>query len=157
MKKTCVVKKRLWHYKLINDYSPFWPVKSLCGYVWQVVGCSATVIVGVPFTLSAIVMTPLLIIFDETVRAWIDSLPFIVEIWLLAAAVFGGMAWIVGLSMLLIFTLAATGEFVVVPAIQKLSHVYYKNSDREPGLFRQWLKAKHDKLCPIIKFEDDDE
>lgn len=149
--KTCIVKKRLWHYKLIMKYSPMMPSRGLCGYVWQVVLWSAGLIVSIPTGLAAVVMGPLVVVFGDTVRDWMSSLPFTIELWLYVSAVIGVMAWGMGLVAGAIFVIIAIGQHVMLPVLQKAHDSYYGEDRR---LLSVWWQAKKDKLCPIIQYED---
>lgn len=154
-----IISKRSWHYRLINDYSPFWVQRSLCGYFWQVVTLSLAIIIGVPTALAAVVLGgPLFWIYGgDPLVVLIQEYPFIIKEWMLASMILGFIGWIAVAICAILFTMA--GCFIGIGKVIDLVKGEYKPDEestelKEPGLFRSWVAAKRDKICPILEFKD---
>ena len=145
------VKTSSWRYSLIYDYSPFYPAATLCGYFWQVTGWGSLILASIPTVVTGLVLAPLFVFYGDQFSEWIDTLPLLLQIWLIMSSAIGGLLWVIGIGMTVVIGGAAVGEFAVTPVINKIRY----SELTEPGLFRQWLKAKHDKICPLIDYVDD--
>ena len=128
-------KKKSWHYKLVK----WWGMKhsqSLCVYFWQVVA-SLTV---VPLLVLSVIL--LGVVLFITVITGIIVFPSVLlgvlsteTEELLFFTFVGGLSWTVIFSVL---------------------YVLYSNrvKHKQPSLIFSYIKAKKDKVCPIIEFED---
>ena len=122
-----------WHYRLI-DWCTFNHPHNLCAYFWKTVlavvsapvfilACAGLAVTGVIFVLAPLWWT------------------FIPDAFFLAIIV--GTAEVVFLSWLL-------GKSIFVRREEEL-----RSGERyatEPTLLIQWLRAKHRKVCPLLKF-----
>lgn len=71
-------------------------------------------------------------------------------------AAIGAIFWFVVVVLGLIYTIVTICRAMSMPNIIETMvdniEAYYEN--KEPSLFVEWLKAKHDKICPVIHFVD---
>ena len=144
------VKKSSWRYRLIYDYSPFYPARSVCGYFWQVVAWVTTILITVPTLCLAVVSAPLLVFAGEPFKEWVDAMPVIPQIWFILASVIGVVMWGIAVVLGLVFVVGGICAYGVAPILNKVSDRF-----EEPGLFRQWIKAKKEKICPLIEYVDE--
>lgn len=141
------ISRSTWHYNLIED-GLFWiggwvPSKSLCIYFWQVVGMLLTGVVEIMAAVSPIVA----IIgfgFDYLPEEMLWRVPYV--LW----ACFGAIC--IGVAALFVFacTVALICEGVKL-AVKKIW--IKKPSSSSTDLVYSYIKAKKDKVCPILEFE----
>lgn len=136
------VNKNSWHYKVLSEKFCFmggwdeWNISSsLCVYFWQVVFRLFT---GVG--LGLLVLSPFfswtLIILDLTFSSILGALLTVMGLLVTFAAPFLGT----------LFVVVCVGEFIK----NKLPRREYK--EKEPNLIVEYIKAKKNKVCPIIEF-----
>ena len=123
------ISKNSWHYRLINlfdiDHS-----YDLCSYFWQVIGSIFLLAILVLISASVVFCS-----FSIIGHFFIDGL--------MDYAVAGGILWICSLTIILI------GEMQERKAKEEISNFKPEN----PSILVKWLKAKKEKICPILKFE----
>lgn len=126
---------------------------SLCSLFWMVVGgCLMWLAVGVLIAAIAVVMlSPL-----YQIIAYFTSLPLIVtkddgaEILLTLGVVFNVVA-AVGIIDWILQKRGTTFSKAI-----GWDKIKPKKKNKEPGLITSYLKAKKEKVCPIIEFKDDE-
>lgn len=153
------INKNSWHFKLLKhfyhevvyDLSHGHNV-TLCSYFWSVVGALLKVlaIIGGVTVVTAGVGIILYGFFGSLMYLLLP----------LTGPLFDYKLYEVGLSVL-IFALcitvvggimgAITGDMKVVPNYLKHNKTEY---NKPPSLFLSWLKAKKDKVCPLVKLEE---
>ena len=129
-----------WHYKLLK-YTELRVYDNLCPYVRTVIlaillSIVATIIMG-------FLATAALVILAAPITSWL----------------IGFDPWEAGIMMLL-WVLAGGGAIGFYRDRRKWGEsvswdrvVYEKDiTYKEPSLFRLWLKAQHDKICPRLTF-----
>lgn len=159
--------KSSWHYKLHLWFSHPWKVpKNLCGYFWKTVWYSIAfipvVIIFIPFWVIDLIvkeedrsssiaeMTPVAIILDGAlamvfcmIAMW--AYPF--------SAKTGAGPWIIAVG-------ASGWLFAVVLAIAHWMDWASKKSggtkrQKKPNIAWEYIKAKKNKYCPIIEWEEE--
>jgi len=122
-----------WHYRLI-DWLDFNHCRNLCAYFWQAVLAVvlATVVFPVAGVFTLVVATmPLWHMFH----------------WNFAITVFAiGAAFI---EIIVLLFLLRT----IVKDRHEEEMLAGERESLEPSLAYSWLKAKHDKICPLIEFD----
>ncbi len=125
-----------WHYKLI-DILDFNHPDNLCAYFWKTVWT----IIFVSFMIFGVIL-----FVGAPLWNWLTT-DFPVPILVI------GLILDVFLAGLLIY-----GVVLYFELLQKVMRVLPKRKPKPPkikkppGLFRQWLSAKHRKVCPLLKF-----
>ena len=142
------ISRNTWHYEAVSD-GLFWldgvsPSRSLCLYFWQVVwallkGVGVAMLVASPFvtmTWSVAAYSPekLFMLVPYVVWAFTGALCLAMA----AILVFAGIVALICEGV----------KLVVKKAIPK------KANKSTPSLAYSYIKAKKDKICPIIDFED---
>jgi len=129
-----------WHYRFAKRMHRT-PSSNLCNYFWQVAG-------------------PILLISIFTI-AWISLV-----VSLVVAFGFWGVVFrvLIGLAFTLVAVIIFAGIGLLAeevwerwdeqrPKKPKKTKSY---KEKQPNIFFAWLKAKKDKVCPIIEFEQHD-
>lgn len=152
-----IIKKNSWHYRMNVWKRHEWrtqKARTLCGYFWFTVG-TMLLTISVPF-MAYLVLFILggSMVHDMRVLVFIAELP---TYWNFATYPLTGVVFICGIlaicaCLFLIFWAAVhTGAWVE----KKLkSRPKKEKTVREPGLLASYLKARKEKVCPIIKFEE---
>lgn len=153
------INKNSWHFKLLDhfDHNVVWHLQrgdnvSLCNYFWNVIGALLKVLAVIGGGTFVTVMAGIVLyaffgslmylllpltgpLFDyKLYEAGVTTLLF-----MLCTAVVGG---IIG---------AVRGDMKVVPNYLKPNKT---KENKPPSLFLSWLKAKKDKVCPLVKLEE---
>ena len=124
-----IINKHAWHYRMLIWLNKK-PSPSLCAYFWQVVS-------AVAWPLIALCATIYLVIYFTGIFAQLD--------WVQSALVF---IFFVGLwnVMCVLFNIAA---YIAKQIGSGVSRSVKKN-----GLLSEYLKARKNKVCPLIEFRD---
>lgn len=129
-----------WHYRLINllDWSP---PASLCAYFWVVV--------------AALLLVPMYAIGALLAAVFLSA-----PLWWTFADGAGPIAFIgavadVALLTVLLFHLVTERRWRERHARIVSGEIdpYTRKPERKPSLLREWLRAKHEKVCPMLEFE----
>ena len=129
--------KSSWHYRLIGLFDLNHP-NNLCAYFWK--------------TVLAMIFS----IVVPSVLVWVLGMP----LWYwLGADVPRTMAVFMGLIDVVIIVCCVVAWIQYIGWPEKLRQLMPEKKckppkeKKPPGLFRQWLSAKHRKVCPLIEFE----
>lgn len=156
-----------WHRKLYNMTYDIRVPRSLCGYFWVIV---LAVVLFIPLTVLSIpnrllgffrekdedndvqgdevLLASSTAIFGLIVYAGLAEI--VCMIWLLFDAslppiiVFGGFGWLIVLSIIIIWLKTKWANRYRKPRPMK---------EKKPSLIGSYLKAKKEKICPIIEWE----
>ena len=147
------VNKNSWHYKTITEEtlgvggcSQYFVSHSLCTYFWQVIASillkGTLLLVILPAGLSLFVTLPLISLVG----------------WLVTGSLVEG-----DLGLIILFAeVLAVLIWLIVIGVDILrnkfnDYRYVKESvDKGPSLVGQYIKAKKDKICPIIEFVEEE-
>ena len=136
------INKKSWHYRLINISKEHeWDIKNnLCGYFRQVVGAiifftflSTIVLFWSGNAIYAVFVTPTDGFLLGIAMVW----------WVLVGIIFGSVSGAID-----------NNHWLQLP-IRLPKRVPRVKTHKEPGIVRQWMKAKHDKVCPVLEFTDE--
>ena len=145
------INKSSWHYKLVYTYCDHYVPRNLCPYIRSLVASLllwALLICGVT-AISALMLTPLVV-----------SVP--IDLSVLAMILWAGL----GLVLLKVseYNLIPDYKWNIVvfditaflAKVKKVLRLEPKPKKiKKPSIFATYLKAVHDKTCPVIKFEDE--
>lgn len=144
------ISKNSWHYKMVTDKS--YGIysgnvsNSLCIYFWQVVSrffIAGLVAVVCSLILWCMIVAPLLnLVLGFTTGVW----------WLGGTMInvftfFGGIMWFAFLGI--------SFTEIVWPKLKAKYFVKASERQPKPSLIGSYIKAKKDKICPVIEFEDE--
>lgn len=142
------ISKKSGHYKLLSYVLSDWNIsKSLCGYFWQVV-LMVMAFVLIP---SCVLVIPVVII--------LDMFAYDQSIFTTALMGLGMIFWMLAIFVII----GATGDFLFTTGFpwvkDKWREVfpvdeYITNPAKEPSLVYEFIKAKHEKVCPLLNFQD---
>ena len=153
-----IVDTNSWRYRAIQEYSPFYPARSLCGYFWQVAGWIFIVGNLIPFAITALVSAPFVLKYGEAFYTWAEGLPYFFEVYLVVTSALGVVAWFIGVGVGIIYGVGYLWGDFFEDKYREYKHRRYERmlnaTPPEPGLFRQWVKARKAQLCPIIEYKD---
>lgn len=142
------ISKDSWHYKaltqkllLIDGKSKYQVSKSLCGYFWQMVWRIASVFGIYAFALSPLVFWATLLLEIPDQGFLHVALTFF-GVFASCFYAFFGIAWVCVVLL----------ENVINPLVDKLS--LRRHGDKQPNIFTEYVKAKKDKVCPVLEFTD---
>jgi hypothetical protein len=133
------ISMKSWHYRLIR-FVGWNPPRSLCGYFWAVVFAPLKAVVYASgFLLVALfALGPIAQFFVDGSHAW---------------AFFGG-ALDIGLLTALLIHLVTERRYQERHArIMRGDLSDLERKPREPSLLLEWLRAKHQKFCPMLEFD----
>jgi hypothetical protein len=153
------INKNSWHFKLLDyfDHNVIWHLQrgnnvSLCNYFWNVIGALLRVLTIIG---GGAVVT---VVIGINLYAFFGALMYLLLP--LTGPLFDYKLYEVGFAVL-IFALGITsvagicatigGDMKVVPNYLKRTTT---EDDKPPSLFLSWLKAKKDKVCPLVKLEE---
>ena len=125
-----------WHYKLI-DFLDFFHPHNLCGYCWMTVW--SIFVVAVIWPIGVV-----LGVFVVTMPIWHMFVNQDIAVTLIAGAI--ATAEIIALLLLLRAIVLDRHDEEICAGERD------RPKSREPSLFYAWIKAQHDKVCPLIKF-----
>lgn len=131
------ISKKSWHYCLIDKFSHYHPPGSLCPYMRKLLGIITMIILTVIvacFITTAVVVAPFW---------WFGLFNPLNPSFLHFASIMGTGIWI-----------AAPILGGIVGLVEWRQHRRYYHEPKEPTLFGAWIKAKKQKICPFIIFED---
>lgn len=144
-----------WHFRLVEGFLDGDASRSLCVYFWQV---AFRVIFLVMLGIVLWSVCGLFALGLSTAIGWID--PNLTPLWVKGCvAVFGAFV------VLAIFALCIVALTLVMFGISKsilvvgelFSRWGDSKEEQEPGVFVSYVKAKKEKICPIIEFTYGDE
>jgi hypothetical protein len=138
------IKTDNWHFYIVNTYGTF-PQNDLCRYVWQVIGL-ITMLFAVGMMIGISLLVASLPIFCA-LYIWITGIPWIWHETFPTLAIIAAVFEIVGLLWCGLY--------------YWFKYWKAKQLDKEPGtykpnIFFEYLRAKKQKICPILEFEDDE-
>jgi len=134
------ISKSSWHYRLLKALDWLaWPKDTLCKYFWKVV-VACVFVPSLALLVSWLALLPFWGIFYNA--------PFPLRLFIATIE-------IIGLGILLGVMVSNRWDREIRAGTRKArpeeEYVY-----KSPSLLRQWLTAKHRKVCPIITFVEDD-
>jgi len=141
------ISKNSWHYKMLTEkffFADRWnPSRSLCLYFWQVMFRLA---MGV--FICMVVASPLVFLMVNVNGYLPETLGVAVAIWALLGT------FILAICGMILILLFLTG---VMYLVEKLKSRYFPKKEYTPkeSLIINYIKAKTDKVCPIIEFKED--
>ena len=141
------VSRSAWHYEVVSE-GLFWvdgwfPSKSLCKYFWQVVGM---VLVGLGSIMLVVSPIVALLTFPFISGSEATLVLFLQLMW----ALVGGAV----LAMIALLAFAGAVSLVFGGGRLILSKALSRSiKTKHPSIVYSYLKAKKDKVCPIIDFE----
>lgn len=155
------ISKNSWHYKMLNQgafglFEKRYPSQSLCLYFWQVVYQIGALFLWLPFMgflfVSVFAVGPLLLVATwflagELLTSHQAVMQILPE--MLAPMVAAGMLGLV-LYVFVIVAFFCAGLSVLPKKIRTNQAV-----DSKPSLVIEYVKAKKQKICPILEFTDD--
>ncbi|KKL71269.1 hypothetical protein LCGC14_2096650, partial [marine sediment metagenome] len=145
-----------WHYRLVNRVFDMYFVNNLCPYMRRLIGILAIMFIGVPSVLFGMAETIVLIMKGrEFLDIWLATFGGVFHAYGIVCAIFGIVAWLVVTAYLLLtLTLYVVGKvnnalennqsyqaWRLKKATKVMSPHY-----REPNIFIQWCKARHDQV-----------
>lgn len=150
------ISKSSWHYRLIR-WLDRWPKSNFCPYVRQIFYALVSV-AGISFGISIVALFAAIILTYPIAQFWYPN------------GVIGGIGFvayiIIGAVSIKIyreeqfyrqFTWWAPWfhyDFLkpLKDALPERKEKIYK----PPGIFRQWIRATHDKACPVVTFNEEE-
>ena len=118
-----------WHFRLIG-FMDFNHPRNLCAYCWKTVWA---VLLGILFSAGLVTF------FGGPIWYWLNpEYPF-------ALAVVAGVAEVALVCFFIYQYLDYKGWIPTLPEREP-------RAPKPPGLIKSWLKAKHDKICPLLEF-----
>ena len=130
------ISKNSWHYRFIQATGEI-PKHGLCDYVWQVL--KPLGVLAILFIIAVIVTFPI----GETIITQMSVAPV-------------GNHWLTYLASAIVGLIAGT-VIVIVSAIFVVCACNLKDkvfTNNKNGVTMSYIKAKKEKSCPIIEFED---
>lgn len=154
------INKNSWHYKLVDHFDHdvvreliYKKNVTLCQYFWSVVG--ALIKAGIVVAGAAVVVALVgVLLYGLFCALMFLLIPF-------TGAFMNYKVYDVGLMTVAFITLGSTflgvmaacnGDMEVVPDWMKSNTT--EQEDKQPSLLWSWIKAKKDKVCPLIKLEE---
>jgi len=151
-----IIKRNSWHYRMNVWKRRAWRTekqRTLCGYFWFTI-VTMLLVAAVPLAVYTFFF-----IMGGAIAHDMKGVPFIDpdSLWILVTYPITGaifIASIIGICACLVgafWVFAKTGGWI----LNKLKSRQKKEKTvREPGLLASYLKARKEKVCPIIKFEE---
>ena len=137
------ISKTSWHYKVVANTFCFmdywWPSQSLCIYFWQVI---LRLVFGL--ALGLLIVSPLVTILTY-VTDTLESSHFLVQFYSFLGFVMG-MLYLIGALVGIILLLCEGVAWVSRKFPKK------HKEPKEPSLLIAYIKAKKDRVCPMITF-----
>lgn len=134
-----------WHYNVIRE-SIFsgTPSSNLCSYFWQVVGrLFSAVLLG---TVAAFIIATPFIFLTETLGT---------NLLTSVAGLLGAITWAFAFFIVCVVLVEYLRD-LAAKGIRSLGR-YDEDGFREPNLVLEYIKAKKEKMCPVITFVDTQE
>lgn len=173
-----IINRNSWHYRLLK----FWDVdhpSSLCPYFWKTVWCIiiSTLIVGALsfITFGALYGLGFMYYFGNHSSGFIDivlSVGFIGQLKIVGMSILITVIFITAICLLLYALISDFRKLIhgliyenVVPAKNRsfddYDQYYYEKTRQkralkaasEPSLLRTFIKARKEKLCPMLEFK----
>lgn len=144
--------KNSWHYKLnkhvSNNY--YIPPKSLCLYFWQTVGKMLALVVALGgVCLIGLGFLSIILFLQTGITGWVIWPEIIFELGAVLTAV------ILFLSMMGGVIATTEGHMKVFPEWMKITRFKkHEQVEKKPSLVVEYIKAKKEKVCPYIEWED---
>lgn len=136
------INTKSWHYRLIDYVSMDRPPENLCPYIRRVIRCIISSICGIAFVIAASIAGTFFLAYP--ILPYIDPNLFAGNLAILSGVLY------TGLGLIGLMAYRDTGEY---RKKDQLRREVKKSKKKPPGLFRMWLKAKHDKICPALDFK----
>ncbi len=139
------ISKDSWHYRLFCRANVM-PSSSLCIYFWQAVFLlTQNILLAIAgLFIVSIGLSPLALLFDVDVPANVVSTSILFWIAILICVAVVVVPETVRKSLMLIGRAKNKVRVYAMP----------DEKPKEPSLVTEWLKAKKDKVCPVIEFKD---
>lgn len=146
-----IISKNSWHYKLLQKKSHGVIPTSLCSYFWNVVWTIVKNYIypfGILILFSVVVGTGALITVGIYEKPEITSVVFII------------LSFATGLGTLIFtfaiaFLLASLKNLYDDLTFKRENNKSQEKVDKQSGLLVSYLKAKKQKICPIITFTEE--
>lgn len=151
-----IIKKNSWHYRMNVWKRHAWRVernKTVCSYFWFTVMTMLRVAVVPLLSYIGLFILGGSLLHDMRVPA-LDGIP---AYWDIIVYPLNGVAFICGILTICAFVIAFFWAVVHTCSWVKKklnSQPKKEKAVREPGLLASYLKARKEKVCPIIKFEE---
>ena len=146
------ISKQSWHYRLVNDSFTL-PSNNLCTYVWQIIVSLIFWLIFIMFVSSAafIIASGLAVfVLPHFVDVWGYEGHWRVKKLIELVMVFGALFWIVCAG----FSISYLWGFLIDKLITDRREGSFKSvKSRKPSIVSEYIKAKKQKICPMIEFE----
>ncbi len=147
------ISKSSWHYRLIR-WLDRWPQNNFCPYVRQVCYAVATAsFMG--FAISAGTILALVILTYPVTQFWFPS-GVLAIISFIVYGIIGGAAIKIYREEQYYKTFTWWAPWFHYDLLKPLKDALPERKEavvKPPGIFRQWIRAAHDKTCPVIEFQ----
>jgi hypothetical protein len=156
------ISKKSWHYKVVRWFyqdvrkNHFDIPTNLCGYVRNLFYVTLIAIISALFLAYTIYGFAIMIdhgwaLFrnDELLFGLFEVIAVIVSFMVIALGLLIGCAFLA--AVCLVWVCVAVEAIVNYRTRKQLGLI----TKKEPGLVRQWLKAKKEKVCPRIEYVDE--
>ena len=150
MVKKMKISTKSWHYKLRDMYNTE-PQRGLCKYFWQTV----LLVLGLPFfgMYKLFIKLP---VYVKFALLFIYSFSSVVFFWY--SLVYQEEPNIYFLFLLPFVMLGVLFAFVLITwLIVELEQKIKSKDNNKISLVKEYIKAKKQKICPILEFVDDEE
>ena len=151
------ISRKTWHYQVLQNgvlwhSGIYYPSKNLCLYFWQVMWCLFMPI-GTALVAFSIPCSLILLAIQQEPTGW-----FVLYAGIGFTATFVGCAAILLIAANYISEKRKAAKRKKILAKHGSYSAYHdyerqkeKAKQKQPSLFLSWLKAKKDKVCPIIE------
>ncbi len=156
------IKTDSWHYKLVNRFCEMDWVRNFCPYMRRLTGILAIFVFVIPSVLFGMAETLVMLVKGrEVLDTWLASLgSLVLGYYGVICVILGIIAWLIVIGYLLLI--------LVMYVVGKINNYLETNQSytswlryrikrrmarqREPNIFVLWCKARHDQICPMVKF-----
>lgn len=146
------LKKSSWYYKLVN-YMWEYTTYSFCKFFWILV---LSILLIVPFYIFALPTFIISYFSKEKLLLWMRAVVGFftyIALWMIFSMIF---VWfnrsIVNINSAAIVGYCLSLLILLIYLKEIWSNIHWKSN--KPSLFSTYIKAKKQKICPIIKWED---
>lgn len=157
------IKRSSLHYKIVSQVGWGAP-DNLCPYMRKLTALLILMLFLVPSALYGMGEVIAMLVMGKTEfrELWFHG--YLTDWGGIGLMVHGVVSFITGVVAWLVLIVAAcvwTGEVIrETNTAQRIARKFRHRGVvlvKDPGIFRQWLTAMHDKVCPILEFVDDEE
>jgi len=156
------IKRSSWHYRIVSRFGWGAP-DNFCPYMRKLTALLVLMLFLVPSALYGMGEVIALVVMGKEAfkEVWLNG--YLVEwggtalsIHGIGSLVAGVICWLVIAVMGCVWAAETIGETKTAQSIRRKFRSRGVVVRKEPGVFRQWLTAMHDKACPILEFVNDD-